>query len=124
MGVEEEVPRSTATLVASVDPMRAKFPSSFYTIDIHYAFGFQRQGEVTVESQFNSFFQVVFRASTFYDHKARWLAAPQDARDKMVAAGYSDKGKYSVFMAAYPAKDAELKATKRKLRAVARHDVS
>ena len=104
--------------------MRAKFPSSFYTINVHYAFGFQRQGEVTVESQFNLFFQVVFRASTFYDHKACWLAAPQDAQDKMVAAGYSDKGKYSVFMAAYPAKDTELKATKRKLRAVAWHDIS
>jgi hypothetical protein len=68
-----------ATLVAGVDPMHANFPSSFYAIDVHYAFGFQRQGEVTVESQFNSFFQVGFRASTFYDHKAHWLAAPQDA---------------------------------------------
>jgi hypothetical protein len=41
-----------------------------------------------------------------------------------MAAGYTNKGKYSVFMAAYPVKDAELKATKRKLLAAGRRNVS
>ncbi|KAF8445915.1 hypothetical protein L210DRAFT_3642234 [Boletus edulis BED1] len=107
----------TARRIPGIQPTAAKFPTSFYAIDIHAAFCFTPKNKLTVESQFQHFFGVCWKSSTYYDHKARWYNAPQDARDRAIAAGYSDAGRYSSFLTAHPAKDAELKATKRKLRA-------
>ena len=48
--------------------------------------------------------------NTYYDHKARWFSVPCDARDKAVAAGYTEEGQYNRFLVVHTAKDAEVKA--------------
>lgn len=111
---------ASARVVPSVSPQSAKFPSSFYAVDVHRSFSFERQGDLMVEIQFRQFFNVPFKSSTYYDHKARWLQAPRDARDRALAAGYEEDGWYSKFIAAFPPKDADLKAAKRKMRVAAR----
>ena len=93
----------------------AKFPSSFYAINVHRAFTFKLMNQLTIDAQFQQLFNLPWKSSTFYDHRARWLNAPRDARDRAIAVGYSDAGHYSVFLDAHPAKDADLKAAKRKL---------
>lgn len=105
----------TARLIPGIEPTAAKFPTSFYTIDIHTAFSFKPENKLTVDRQFKRFFGVPWKSSMYYDHKARWCNAPCNARDHAVAAGYSDAGHYSSFLKAHPAKDAGLKAAKRKL---------
>jgi len=107
----------TAHLIPGIEPAAAKFPISFYAVDIHAAFCFKPKNKLTMEGQFECFFGVPWKSLTYYDHKARWYNALQDARDRAIAAGYSDAGRYSSFLKAHPAKDAELKAVKRKLRA-------
>ncbi|KAG9317733.1 hypothetical protein JVU11DRAFT_1950 [Chiua virens] len=104
-----------ACIIPGVSPQAAKFPSSFYTVDVHRSFLFERRGNLTLEMQFESFFNIPFKSSTYYDHKARWSQAPRDARDHALAAGYEEDGQYSRFMGMYPAKDADLKAIKRKM---------
>lgn len=108
---------TVARLMPGVSTPLAKFPSSFYTVDVHAAFTFKSTGKLTVEAQFEQFFSLPFRSSTYYDHKTRWLSVPRDARDKAVAAGYTEEGQYSTFLATHAAKDTPLKAAKRKLRA-------
>lgn len=83
---------TVARLVPGVSPPLAKFPSSFYTADVHAAFAFKSKGKLTVEAQFEQFFSLPFRSSTYYDHKTRWLSVPRDVRDKAVAAGYTEEG--------------------------------
>ena len=107
----------TARLLPGIELATAKFPTSFYAVDIHAAFHFKPENKLTVESQFERFFGVPWKSSTYYDHKARRYNALQDARDRAIMAGYSDAGHYSSFLKAHPAKDAQLKVAKRKLRA-------
>ena len=57
-----------------------------------------------------------WKSFTFYDHRARWYNAPLDAREKAIAAGYSDEGRYSMFLVVHGPKNAELKAAKWKIR--------
>jgi hypothetical protein len=104
-----------ACLVPSVDVTEAKFPSSFYAIDVHRAFTFKLMNQVTVKVQFQHLFQLPWKSSTFYNYRTQWLNTPHDARDRAIAAGYSDAGHYRLFLAAHPAKDADIKAAKRKL---------
>ena len=114
------IQRAHACLIPGISPQAAKFPSSFYAVNTHHSFSFEQQGNLTLEMQFQDFFDIPFKSSTYYDHKMRWLQAPRDARDRTLAAGYEQDGMYSKFMAAYPAKDAELKAAKLKMHAVAK----
>jgi hypothetical protein len=109
-----------AHLIPGIFLQAAKFPLSFYAVDIHHSFSFKWQGNLTLEMQFQDFFNIPFKSSTYYDHKVWWLQAPRDARDRALAAGYEQDGMYSKFMAAYPAKDAKLKAVKQKMRAAAK----
>lgn len=97
----------------------AKFPSSFYAVDVHRAFNFKAgAGGLTVEMQFEQLFQLQLKSSTYYDHRARWLHTPREARDKAVAAGYTEEGQYNRFLARHAAKDATVKEVKRQHRAV------
>ena len=73
-----------------------------------------------MERQFQQFFNIPFKSLTYYDHKARWSQALRDAWDHALEAGYEKDSQYSKFMAAYPAKDADLKAAKRKMRDAAK----
>ena len=105
----------TACLLPGIKLATGKFPTSFYTVDIHAAFHFKPENKVTMESQFERFFGVPWKSSTYYDHKTRWYNALLNARDNEIMAGYSDAGHYSSFLKAHPAKDAQLKAAKWKL---------
>ena len=113
-------PEMRACIVPEISPRAAKFPTSFYVVDVHRSFSFERKGNLSLERQFQQFFNIPFKSSTYYDHKARWSQAPRDAWDHALEAGYKKDGQYSKFMAAYPAKDADLKAAKRKMRDAAK----
>lgn len=78
----------TAHLVPGVEMVTAKFPSSFYAVDVHQAFTFKHTSGLTLEMQFEWLFQLPLKTSTYYDHKARWFSALHDTRDKAVAVGY------------------------------------
>lgn len=106
---------TTARLMPGVSVTLAKFPLSFYTINVHTAFTFKSMGKLKVDIQFEQFFRLPWKSSMYYDHKAGWLSVPCDARDKVVAAGYTEEGQYSTFLAMHAAKDTPLKAAKRKL---------
>ena len=73
-----------------------------------------------MEIQFQQFFNVPFKSSTYYNHKARWLQAPRDVCDQALAAGWEEDGWYLKFIAAFPPKDADLKVAKRKVRMAVR----
>jgi hypothetical protein len=107
---------TTARLMPGVNATTAKFPSSYYAVDVHTAFQFKSVNKLAVDTQFESFFQLPWKSSTYYYHKSRWLSVPWDARDKAVNAGCTDAGQYSKFFTAQPAKDGELRAAKRKVR--------
>ncbi|KAF8436850.1 hypothetical protein L210DRAFT_3505619 [Boletus edulis BED1] len=107
---------STARLVPGVETGTAKFPSSFYAVNLHKAFStFKATNRLRLETQFENFFQLPWKSSTYYNHRARWLNVPHDARDNAVTAEYTEDGQYSRFLAVHAAKDAEVKAAKRKL---------
>lgn len=107
-----------ARLIPGFEMATAKFPSSFYAVDVHRAFNFNaRAGGLPLETQFEQLFRLRLKPSTYYDHKARWFHAPRDARDKAVAAGYTEDGEYSRFLARHAAKDAKVKEEKRQHRA-------
>jgi hypothetical protein len=106
----------TARFVPGVEKTNIKFPSSFYVVDVHKAFTFRSTYLLAMEPQFEQFFQLPWKSSTYYDHKARWFNALRDARDNAVAAGYTEDGLYSRFLAVHATKDAEVKAARRKLR--------
>lgn len=108
---------ATAHLIPGIELATAKFPTSFFAVDVHATFCFKPKNKRTMESQFEHFFGVPWKSSTYYDHKARWYDAPPDARDHVIAAGYSDAGCYGSFLKAHPIKNAELKAAKWKLQA-------
>ena len=114
---EADQTTAKAHLIPDVNMTRARFPSSFYAIDVQTAFAFKTIGKLTVEAQFVCFFDLPWKSSTYYYHKAQWCDAPCDAKDNVVAAGYSDAGCYSTFLEAHPAKDAELNTAKQRLRA-------
>ena len=118
---EADQTTAKACLIPDVDMTRARFPSSFYAVDVRTAFAFKTIGKLTVEAQFMRFFDLPWKSSTYYYHKARWCDAPRDAKDNAVAAGYSDAGRYSTFLEAHPVKDAELNTAKRRLRASQRN---
>ncbi|KAG9310711.1 hypothetical protein JVU11DRAFT_9309 [Chiua virens] len=77
----------------------AKFPSSFYAIDLHRVFNFKPTRRLTLEAHFEQVFQLPWKSSTYYDHKGKWFSAPHDARDKAVAAGYTEAGEYHKLLA-------------------------
>ncbi|KAG6370687.1 hypothetical protein JVT61DRAFT_11065 [Boletus reticuloceps] len=109
-------PIAHARLPPGIVPAQARFPSSFYVMDVVAAFAMSKtRDKVTTEHQFQTFFGVSWKSSTFYDHRARWYSTPLDVCEKAIAAGYSDEGLYSVFLAAHAPKDTELKAAKRKI---------
>lgn len=108
---------ATARLIPGVDATEARFPASFYAVDVHKAFTLKSTSKLTIEAQFERLFQLPWKSSTYYDHKARWFSVQRDARDSAVAAGYSDAGCYINFLEAHRSKDAELKAMKRRVRA-------
>ncbi|KAG9308617.1 hypothetical protein JVU11DRAFT_11725 [Chiua virens] len=116
---EDRLEDRCACLIPGISPATARFPSSFYVIDIQRSFNFERQGSLTMEMQFERFFGLAFRSTTYYDHKVRWDSVPSDARQRVLAAAYTEEGRYATFIAAYPAKDADLKVAKRKIRAAA-----
>ena len=101
---------TTTCLVPGVDSVTAKFPSSFYAVDVHAAFNFQATNKLTLEKQFKCFFQLLWKQSTFYWHKARWRRVPQYEKDKAVAAGYTEGGLYSIFSATHIPKDESIQA--------------
>lgn len=107
----------TACLIPGIEPTATKFPTTFYAVNIHTAFSFKPENKLTMDCQFKCFFGVPWKSLMSYDHKARWCHAPHDARDHVIAAGYSDAGHYSSFSKAHPVKDAGLKAAKWKLQA-------
>ncbi|KAG9316080.1 hypothetical protein JVU11DRAFT_3751 [Chiua virens] len=86
-----------ARCVPDLDVTQAKFPSSFYAVNVHTAFTFRATGDLMLEAQFMHFFDLPWKSSTYYYHKAQWFNAPHDARDNVVAASYSDTGHYSTF---------------------------
>ena len=79
------------------------WPASFFVIDV--VTGFQKLEaakamRLPMSDTFEAFFGVPWSSSTYYDHLARWKAAPQSARDEAVAAQRSrPKGLWSTFMA-------------------------
>ena len=109
-----DLPVSATTCLAP-DVTKAKFPSTFYAVDIYRAFKFTATKKLMVEAWFEQFFQVPYKTSTFYAHRAQWFSAPLDARICAITAGYSKEGCYSIFMRAHLAKNADITMMQRKL---------
>ncbi|KAF8451066.1 hypothetical protein L210DRAFT_932653 [Boletus edulis BED1] len=108
-------------------PVVRSWPGDFYAIEIHNGFieldRRKKQPRQTVAKIFHYVFGVEFVPGTYYDHRARWDAAPQSARDMATSAGKTPAGLYSQFMKKNPAKHAEQKAVrKRHARALAAQD--
>jgi hypothetical protein len=99
---ETDQTTATACLISNVDVALAKFPSSFYAIDVHTTFTFKTIGKLTVEAQYVRFLDLPWKSLTYYYHKAWWCDALCDAKDNAVTAGYSDAGCYSMILEAHP----------------------
>ncbi|EPQ49803.1 hypothetical protein GLOTRDRAFT_97361 [Gloeophyllum trabeum ATCC 11539] len=104
-----------------------RWPQDFYACDIRDAFG---ELDALVHTNqaigpfFTARFKVSFVSSTYYSHRLRWYSASQEIRDKMILAGRTDAGLWTVFMKLTPAHDAEYRAEKKRAIRRAKFDMS
>ncbi|KAF8064137.1 hypothetical protein FPV67DRAFT_1451370 [Lyophyllum atratum] len=98
-----------------------RWPADFYAVDVVKGFDALRTAPkgTTKGSVFNMLYGLKFSSSTFYEHQARWLAAPPDERDRAIAADRTVDGLWSTFMANNPAKGADIKATRKRMKRAA-----
>ena len=72
-------------------------------------------GSIIADTFTIQFEGILYVKTTYNDHLRRWLHAPQEAKDKALAAGRTPRGLWLRFMAANPAPYAARKATKKRL---------
>lgn len=65
------------------------------------------------EKQFKG---IIFRDSTFYDHRQRYQDASQELRDRLAKAGRSSEGRWSKLMVEVPARRRELQGLRKQKR--------
>lgn len=92
------------------------WPADFYAIDIASCLQeIQHQrNKKKVQVIFEKHFAVPFKSSTFYDHQDRWQRASFDTKETFLSAGRTEAGLWVHFMAANSARDASLKAARRR----------
>ena len=104
--------RYTASLSPEMD--MKSWPADYHAVDIINAFVPSKPKQA-----FRKFFPgVLFKASTFYEHRRRWRSAAQEERDRALMGGHNDAGLWSQFMERNPIKDAVVKAAQRRARCV------
>ena len=86
-----------------VDTAAPLWPGDFYYVDVVHSFKKCDEAAKAGKSVERTFEKMsapcVFRSSTFYDNRTRWLNAPQHIRDRLVAAGRTNAGRWSTFTA-------------------------
>ena len=98
------------------NPGRKSWPADFYAIDIANCFQEiqQQRNKKNVRVIFEKHFAVPFKSSTFYDHQDRWKRASLDTKETFLLAGRTEAGLWVHFMTANSARDAALKAARRR----------
>jgi hypothetical protein len=92
------------------------WPADYHAIDIVNCFvACDELDGKQVADIFYEHFGLPFRKTTFYDHRARWVAASQQAKDQAIKSGRTQAGLWSKFMASNPAVNAKKKAAKKRL---------
>jgi len=99
------------------------WPTEFYAVDIVEGFKFIDEmaalGSIIADMFAIQFEGIPYVKTTYNDHLHRWLHAPQEAKDKALAASCTSRGLWSRFMAANLAPYAARKAAKKRLRTAA-----
>ncbi|KDR67273.1 hypothetical protein GALMADRAFT_147270 [Galerina marginata CBS 339.88] len=92
------------------------WPADFHAVDIANCLQeIENSGhKEKVQAIFERHFVLPFKSSTFYDHQDRWKRASLATKDAFISAGQTDAGLWVHFMAANPARDAALKAARRR----------
>ena len=95
------------------------WPTEFYAVDIVKGFKFIDKmaalGSIIADMFTIQFEGIPYIKTTYNDHLHQWLHAPQEAKDKALAASCTPHSLWSRFMAANPAPYAARKATKKRL---------
>ena len=95
------------------------WPMEFYAVDIFEGFEFIDEmaalGSIIANTFTIQFEGIPYVKTTYNDHLCQWLHAPQEAKDKALAAGCTPHSLWSRFMAANLAPYAARKATKKRL---------
>jgi hypothetical protein len=101
-----------------------QWPSDFHAVDIVKGFAYcthaVKSKKRTLKAAFEDFFPTTFAGSTYNEHRHRWMDSPQVEKDKALAARHSLAGLWSEFMKNNPARHAQMKKEKQKLRAARR----
>jgi len=101
--------------VCKPNPGPKSWPADFYAVDIANCLKeIQRPNNKKVQVIFEQHFAVPFKSSTFYDHQDRWQRASLDTKETFLLAGQTEPGLWVHFMATNPARDAALKAARRR----------
>lgn len=96
-------------------PEPKSWPADFYAVDIANCLReIECPSNKKVRAIFEEHFTVPFKSSTFYDHQDRWQRASLDMKETFLSAGRTEAGLWLNFMAANPARDAALKAARRR----------
>ncbi|KAG1841135.1 hypothetical protein DFJ58DRAFT_732587 [Suillus subalutaceus] len=99
-----------------------RWPSDFYTCEVSACFDAcrkAREAGKSFKSTFLAFYgpKVKFNPSTFTEHYQRWFDAPVSMWARFVSCGMMQEGLYSMFMKESPARHAQVKAVKKRLKA-------
>ncbi|THU96405.1 hypothetical protein K435DRAFT_858621 [Dendrothele bispora CBS 962.96] len=91
------------------------WPQQYHVVELKPIF----EASLAKASNFSQLFTqafpgVVYKKQTFYDHRSRWMRAPESLRTEMLKAGMTDDGLWTRLMAKVPEKVAEVKATKKR----------
>ncbi|THU75097.1 hypothetical protein K435DRAFT_881649, partial [Dendrothele bispora CBS 962.96] len=96
------------------------WPQAYHAVELKPLFEASLDKKVKrsdVKSLFaKAFPDIKYSSTTFYDHRDRWLRAPESLRSKLVAAGVTSEGRWTLLMQEVPAKNAEIKAARKKSR--------
>jgi hypothetical protein len=111
---EDELDQPSSLLPSS--SVCKSWPVDFYAIDIANCFQEIQSptNKKKVRAIFEQHFAVPFKSSTFYDHQDRWKQASLDTKETFLLAGRTEAGLWVHFMAVNPARDAALKAARRR----------
>jgi hypothetical protein len=103
------------TLRASKKP---KWPADFFAVKIANCFDKieDNAADARVRSIFEHHFGqwVSYKRSTFYEHRQRWVGASLEAKDAVLAAGYTKAGCWVNFMSMTAAPRAHVKAARKR----------
>lgn len=102
----------------SDDGEEKTWPGDFFVVDVvdgFVAIKAARKANQNAYDKFREVYGVPWSRSTYYDHLARWKQASDEAKERAISAGRNrPEGLWSTFMASNPAKDADIKASRRR----------